>query len=100
MIPEVRLQVVAALGFDLVVLKDVEMSRLAAGRGRQREFSDLAETVLVAAGDLTPARDVGLVGLQLDVQKGGLQIVEPRVQSPADDFSLLVAPVVAQLRDA
>ena len=66
---EISLQVVAAIGLDLIVLEHVEVVRVAVGRRGQHQFPDVAKLSLVERGDLLPVADFLIVASQLEVEE-------------------------------
>ena len=93
---QVGFQRVALLGFDLVVLKDIEVVRIIVRSGGQAKLRQIAKLFPVARGDLPPAGDGVVVGAELVVEYGGLEVVETRIESPDDNLARRVAAVVPQ----
>ena len=94
------LQLVAALGFDFVVLENIEVVGIVVGAGRQFQIFHPSRPIAVKAGNVPPAVDSLFVLLQPEIQNGGLQVIQARVEPPTHDFAVGAAAMVAQLEHA
>src|SRR4051812_13638071 len=92
-------QGIAAICLDLVVLENVEAVRVAVRAGWERQTVDVHELRLVPAGDVSAALEVGGEGFQLETENGGLEVVEPGVQTPRDHLALSVPSMITQKAD-
>lgn len=95
---ELRLQRVAVIGLDLIVLVDVEPARVGVRGWRQTDPLQAAQMGVIARGDGPAARHDPVVAAQTMAQDRGLQIVEPAVERPALALAAVVHAEAAQLQ--
>lgn len=94
---QVLFEAVPIVGFDLVVLIDIEMIGVGVGGGGKDDLGNATELLGVVGGDATAARHDLAVLRQLEIEDGGLQVVESGIHPPRDDVSTAIAAVVTEL---